>query len=239
MDDASFALDTAVRAAAAAAAAPPQPGSGPPRTGGPARLLRTPATAGARTPAGAGLLVDPVAFVTRTPGYEISPYRPSDEEDDDFDDEDDENTAPLAAGGGGGGGGSAQPAAAGKTTRRGKTIPAWARTKNLLPLLRDQAGVDPDSVFKAGGRRFATLDEIFEGWEGWSRLPGGQAPGTVAAVAAGAGGPAAAPPGPSLARREAFARRTSSGDWAADRVTRAEEAAYKRAMGFACDAPDT
>ena len=226
----------AAAAAAAAAAAPPQPssGGGAPRTGGGGAArpaLRTPATAHRRTPAGPA---DPVAFVSSTPGYDMSPYRPSDEEDDDFDDDDDENTAPLVALAAGGTG---QPAAAGKTTRRGKTIPAWARTRNLVPILRAQETVDPDTVFQAGGRRFNTLDEIFADVANWGSLPG--APGHAAAAAAAAamgsgGGPAAAAaPAPPPARLETFARRTSSGDWVADRVTREELAAYKRAMRYA------
>ena len=97
-----------------------------------------------------------------------------------------------------------------------KTIPDWARGKNLRDALEAQAHVDPDVIF--GARRTTVpLDELF-GHPDRLRTGGGTGGGGAAAAAAAA--------------RYDESRRGSSGNWADDGATWAEELAYKRAMGY-------
>ena len=131
--------------------------------------------------------------------YEISPYRDDDDLDDDDDDDldDGENDGPGNA-------------------RSVKTIPDWARGKNLRDALEAQAHVDPDVIF--GARRTTVpLDELF-GHPDRLRTGGGTGGSGAAAAAAAA--------------RYDESRRGSSGNWADDGATWAEELAYKRAMGY-------
>ena len=126
--------------------------------------------------------------------YEISPYRDDDDDDDD-DLEDGENDAPGNR----------------------KTIPDWARGKNLRDALEAQAHIDPDVIF--GARRTTVpLDELFGHPDPLRSGNGGAGGGGNGSTAAAA--------------RYDDSRRGSSGNWADDGATWAEELAYKRAMGY-------
>ena len=47
-------------------------------------------------------------------------------------------------------------------TRSSKRIPEWARTEALVPVLTDQAGVDPDQIFP-NPTKTCSLDDVFTG----------------------------------------------------------------------------
>ena len=98
-------------------------------------------------------------------------------------------------------------------SKKNKCIPDWARGKNLRDALEAQAHVDPDVIF--GARRTTVpLDELFGHPDPLRRNGGTSAAGATAAS------------------RYDDSRRGSSGNWADDGATWAEELAYKRAMGY-------